>query len=502
MNLSCSRERKEDLWATFRREGQTLSTETTEYRAPWIIAYQAGSHRILRDGAIVVTGNEVTHVGRPGEIQSDRVVETNNIIAPGFISMHTHMHESPVDKGIAEDIDKRQFWSTNLIEILPPRSEALTRNDREVCTRVSISEHLRTGTTTVMQMGPDSDYTAQECDRVGLRAYIGESYRSGSWYTRNGKTVEYSWLSDDGQEAFERAVDFASRHVNTDRSRLITGFLNPSQVDTCSQELLRQTEEVSAKHGLLMQIHAAQSYSEFYEMTRRHGQTPIEWLSSIGLLNDRMIIGHGLFVTGSSWTNFPGDDVGLISAAGTSVAYNPWVFARNGIAMETFDAYRSRGTRVLLGTDTTTQSMLHSMRWASIITKVLEKRSDAGLAADVFNAATVEAANTLRRDDLGRIEAGAKADLTFWRTDSLFMTPTRDPIRSIVYYAEAEDIEATMVDGKIVMRDGEVKGLDTAQDLRDLQKTAEEMWSGWQNHDWAGRTIDQHIQPVYGDYNM
>jgi 5-methylthioadenosine/S-adenosylhomocysteine deaminase len=479
-----------------------LSTETIEYRAPWIIAYQAGSHKVLRDGAIAVTDGEITYVGRRGEVHSDKVVETNNIIAPGFISMHSHMHESPVDKGIAEDIDKRQFWSTNLIEILPPRSEALTRTDREVCTRVSIAEHLRTGTTTVMQMGPDSEYIAQECERVGLRAYIAESYRSGSWYTDNGKTVEYSWLDDDGQQDFDRAVDFATRRVNTDRSSLITGFLNPSQVDTCSEELLLQTEEVSAKFDLLIQIHAAQSYSEFYEMTRRHGKTPIEWLDGIGVLNERMIIGHGLFVTGSSWTNFPGDDVGLISAAGTAVAYNPWVFARNGIAMETFDTYRTRGTSVLLGTDTTTQSMLHSMRWASIITKVLEKRSDAGLAAEVFNAATVEAADVLRRNDLGRIEVGAKADLTFWRTDSLFMTPTRDPIRSIVFYAEAEDIEATMVNGKIVMRDGEVSGLDTAQDLRELQRTAERMWSGWQKHDWAGRTIDQHIEPVYGEYDM
>lgn len=477
-----------------------MSSERIEYRAPWIIAYQEGTHKILRNGAVVIDGDAITHVGRPGEAHCDKVVDTCNIIAPGFISMHSHMHESPVYKGIAEDIDKRQFWSTNLIEILPPRSDAMTRTDREICTRVSVAEHLRTGTTTVMQMGPDSDYVADVCERVGLRAYVGESYRSGKWHTRNGKTVEYSWFADGGQENFERAVDFATRYANRDCSGLVTGFLNPSQVDTCSEMLLQQTEEVSAKFGLLMQIHAAQSYSEFYEMTRRHGRTPIEWLHDIGLLNDRMIIGHGLFVTGSSWTSFPGDDVGLISAAGSSVAYNPWVFARNGIAMETFDSYRTSGVGVVLGTDTTTQSMLHSMRWASIITKVLERRSDAGLAADVFNAATKEAADVLGRTDLGRIEVGAKADLNFWRTDSLFMTPTRDPIRSIVYYAESEDIEATMVDGKIVMREGKVASLDTTQDLKDLQKVAERMWSGWQNHDWAGRTVSQHIEPVYGDY--
>lgn len=477
-------------------------SRTVEYRAPWIVAYQEGGHRLLRDGAVTVRDDRVVHVGRPGGVPADEVVTTNHVITPGFVSLHTHMHESPVDKGIAEDMDKRQFWSTNLIEILPPRSQSLGRADLHTCTRVSVAEHLRTGATTVVQMGPESEYVADLCRRVGLRAYIGESYRSGAWYTADGRNVAYRWADDGGAAAFERAAGFALRNRNADGTDLVTGFLNPSQVDTCSAELLRDSKALADEHGLLLQIHAAQSYSEFHEMTRRHGRTPIEWLADLDFLGPRTVIGHGLFVTGSTWTNFRGDDVGLLADSRTAVAYNPWVFARNGIAMETYDSYRARGVRVGLGTDTTTQSMLHSARWASIITKVLERDANAGYARSVFDSATTVAADVLGRDDLGRISAGAKADLCFWRADSMFMTPTRDPIRSLVYYAEAEDLERTMINGRVVLEHGAVDGLDTDADIAELQRIAERMWKQWPDHDWAGRTMDEHVPPSYPAFDL
>ena len=471
-----------------------------EYTAPWVVAFQDGEHRLLRNGAVVIEGDSVVHVGKPGEVRADRTENTDSIIAPGFISMHTHMQESPADKGIAEDMEKRQFWSTNLIEILPPRAKALTVDDMHACTRVSIAEHLRTGATTVMQMGVESDYVARMCEEVGLRAFIGESYRSGEWFTPDGKNVEYRWFEDDGRAAFEGGLDFALRHRNPSGDALVTGFLNPSQVDTCSADLLRRTRDAADEHDLLMQTHAAQSYSEFHEMTRRHARTPIEWLDDIGFLSERTLIGHGLFLTGTSWTNFHGDDLGLLARSGTTVVYNPWVFARNGIIMESYDSYQKHGVKVCLGTDTTTQSMLLSMRWASIVTKVFEHRADVGEARDVFNAATVRAADVLRRPDLGRIEVGAKADLVFWKTDTLTMVPSRDPIRTIVYYAEHSDIDRVMVGGRFSYENNAVRGLDEASDRRALQEASERVWEGWPSHDWASRTMDEHVPLSYPEF--
>jgi cytosine/adenosine deaminase-related metal-dependent hydrolase len=131
------------------------------------------------------------------------------------------------------------------------------------------------------------------------------------------------------------------------------------------------------------------------------------------------------------------------------------------------------------------------MRWTSVVSKIADRRTQVATAADVFNAATLNGAKALGRDDLGRIAPGAKADLLIWRGDSLFMTPLRDPVRNLVFSATAEDLQCSIIDGRVVMRDGVVPGYDPVELGRAVQQGAEAMWAGMQSRDWAGRDIEQ-----------
>jgi len=71
------------------------------------------------------------------------------------------------------------------------------------------------------------------------------------------------------------------------------------------------------------------------------------------------------------------------------------------------------------------------------------------------------------------------------------MTPLRDPIRNLVFSATAEDLETSIIDGKVVMRDGVVPGYDQVELGRAVQEGAEAMWNGMKERDWAGRDIEQ-----------
>jgi hypothetical protein len=207
-------------------------------------------------------------------------------------------------------------------------------------------------------------------------------------------------------------------------------------------------------------LHASQSVFEFDEMMRRHALTPIEWLAQIDFLGEWTILGHALLTAGHSWVQFPGDDLRLLAESGTAVAHCPWVFARRGVMMESFADYVARGITMTLGTDTSVQSMIEALRWAAVMGKLSKRQTDVSTARDVFDAATLGGARLLHRPDLGRLAPGCKADLLAWNLHSLFMVPLRDPIRNLVYSAQAEDLQDAMIDGRWVMRERVVLNAD------------------------------------------
>ncbi|HEX5499051.1 MAG TPA: chlorohydrolase family protein, partial [Thermomicrobiales bacterium] len=455
-----------------------------------IIAYQNGGHRHLQDGTIVIDGNEIVHVGRGFDGSVDETIDaTGMVVTPGFVNTHAHLYESPLDKSFVEDKGRRQFYLSGLFEYLPARSAAMTEADARACLAYSMAELLRTGTTTVMEIGSYPDEAARQAERFGLRLYMGPSYRSGRWYTDDGKTVKYAWDEAAGLAGLQRAIDFIERNDGAQNGRL-KGFLSPSQVDTCTPDLLRRSREAATSLGVPMALHTSQSVNEFLEMTQRHGQTPIEWLREIGFLGPDVILGHAIILAPGSWTNWAGDDIGILADTGTNVAHCVWVFARRGIAMESFARYLARGVNLTLGTDTCPQSMIEGLRYTAVVGKIIDRQTEVATAGDVFNAATLGGAKALNRDDLGRIAPGAKADLLLWRGDSLFMTPLRDPIRNLVYSAAAEDLDTVLIDGEIRMRGREIPGADLGQLTRNLQAAGERMWANVAKGDWAGRDID------------
>jgi cytosine/adenosine deaminase-related metal-dependent hydrolase len=472
--------------------GVSMPTERTKIKASHIIAYDGAQHRYLKDGVVVYEGDTIIHVGKTFDGQIDHLIDaTGKVVTPGFIDTHIHMAGSPLDKSFIEDHGKRNFYNSGLFEMLPARGAAQDMEANHCCVEFSLMELLHTGTTTALEMGPVHEYTAEQAARFGFRAYIGPMYRSGRWLTRDGKSVQWVWDEETGNKNFERAVDWIEQNDGA-HGGLVKGFLSPAQVDTCSEALLKRTREAANRLHVPIQIHASQSTIEFQEMVRRHGKSPIEWMHDIGFLGPDVILGHAIIITGTSWANYAGDDLAIMGGVGCSVAHAPWVFARRGIAMESFHRYQQAGVNMTLGTDTAPQSMIEAMRWASVISKIMDRQTEIATAADVFNAATLGGAKAIGRDDLGRICKGAKADLVIWEGESIWMTPLRDPIKNIVFNAQAADVKTVIVNGKTVMQDGVIPAAPDIKELtRRLQAAGERMWPNIPKGDWNEREADE-----------
>ena len=469
-------------------------------RAGHVIAFDGRGHRLLRDGVVVVEGDSILYVGPRFDGRVDETIDApDHIVTPGLISTHAHIAGSPLDRSFIEDRGNAQFWYSGLFEMLPVRGGAQDEEASRACVDFSMAELLRGGVTTVMEIGTLGEYVVERAPHYGLRVYMGQAFRSGTWLTRDGKRVEWEWNEEQGRQGLARAIDFHRRHDGA-HGDLVRCFVSPAQIDTCTPELLRDAKRFADEVRRPYQVHTSQSVVEFNEMVARHGKTPIAWMDELGVLGASTILGHAIVVGGSSWTNYPAGDVAVLADAGCSVAHAVWVFARRGIAMESFAAYPRAGVNMSLGTDTNPQSVIEAMRWAAVVSKIVERETESTTAAHVFDAATLGGARALGRDDLGRIAPGARADLVLWNGASWGLTPLRDPVKNIVYNATAEDIDRVWVNGRLVAEGGHVLAADEKTIFAALQAAGERMWPRMRQFDWAGRDADGLSPQTYPEW--
>jgi cytosine/adenosine deaminase-related metal-dependent hydrolase len=465
-----------------------------------VIAFDGRGHRLLRDGVVILDGDRIVSVG-PRQTASlgpdvENIDARDSVLTPGLISTHAHIGGSPLDRSFIEDRGNPQFFYSGLFELLPVRGAAQDDEATRACVDFSMAELLRGGVTTVMEIGGASEYVAQRAGDYGLRVYVGQSFRSGRWLTRDGRRVQWEWDEEQGRRGLAHAVEIHKKYDGA-HGDLVRCFFSPAQVDTCMPELLQASKRAADERQRPWQLHTSQSVVEFYEMLGRHGKTPVAWLRDLGVLGANAILGHAIVIGGSSWTNYPAGDVEIMADAGCSVAHAVWVFARRGVVMESFASYRRAGVNMSLGTDTNPQSVIEAMRWAAVVSKIVERNTEATTAAHVFDAATLGGARALGRDDLGRIAPGAKADLVLWKGASWGMTPLRDPVKNIVYNANPEDIGRVWVNGRLVVDAARVLAGDERKTLEALQAGGDRMWPKMKQFDWAGRDADALSPQTY-----
>jgi 5-methylthioadenosine/S-adenosylhomocysteine deaminase len=174
------------------------------------------------------------------------------------------------------------------------------------------------------------------------------------------------------------------------------GMACPAQIDTCSPELLRDSRAEAKARGISWQIHAAQSVVEFHEITRRHGFTPIQWLHEMGLLDERAVIGHGIFLDDHPSTPWHTKrDVSILAETGTTVAHCPTVFARRGITLKDFGRYRRNGVNMGVGTDTYPHNLLDELRLVAYLARTQASDPRTTTTTEIFDAATIGGARAL-----------------------------------------------------------------------------------------------------------
>ena len=444
--------------------------------ADWVIAWDAsaGRHAYLQNADVAFSGNALTFVGKGYGGAADEAIEGRGLmVMPGLVDVHSHPMLEAAYRGIREEHGVPEMYMSGLFE----RSQAYWPDDdgKLACAEAAYCELLLSGVTTVADLSGIIPGWLELAAKSGMRVVLAPWFASSRWVLRRSHDLEYEWNLDEGRRGMDAALKLVDG-LATHPSGRLSGMISPAQIDTCTEDLLRDSVAAARERSLPFTVHCAQGVSEFYEMVKRHGVTPVQWAHSLGLTGPGTILGHAIFIDEHSWLHWwSRKDIGILAETKTTVAHCPTPFARYGQTLESFGKYRRAGVNLGMGTDTVPQNMLEEMRWATVLGRIAAEDIKSLEMADVFHAATVGGATGLRRDDIGRLAPGARADLVLVDLTNPWMMPARDPLRSLVFHAADRAVRDVYVGGQKVVANGRVLTLNHADALGRLTEAQRRM---------------------------
>jgi len=398
---------------------------------------------VLRDHSVLIRDGKVEKIGKglrsPAEVEVDG---EGKIVLPGLINTHTHL-SMVLFRGYADDM-QLQDWLQKKIWPLEGR---LTEEACYQGALLGCAEMIMSGTTTFMDMYFHLEDIARAVDESGLRAFL--SYGIIDLFDPAKAKAE--------QEKSRQLFEFF-RNLGSSRVRFALG---PHAPYTCSAETLLWAKEFAEKNGLIFHIHIAETRKEQADSQQQHGARVVEYLSKTGALCDRMLAAHCVWLTKS--------EVDLLAKAGVSVAHCPvsnMKLASGGVAPlpEMFE----RGVTVGLGTDGAASNnsldMFETMKVCALLHKAQRWDPTVLNAQKVLDLATIGGARALGiEDEIGSIEAGKKADIIILDGNMPNMNPVHGKetiVSDLVYSASAANVNTTIVDGKVLMQNRQLRTLN------------------------------------------
>ncbi|KFG68641.1 amidohydrolase family protein [Microvirga sp. BSC39] len=465
-------------------------TVTVVRKAAWVVAWDEGAsrHVYMQGTDVAFSRAGILYVGPAYQDRADEEIAGASVmVMPGLVNVHCHSGDEPIAKGLFEDVGTAALWGNALYEY-----SALIDSDddaKAACQTVMLGDLMRSGVTTHLDIASPHAQWLTLAAQSGLRAYLAPGFREAQWRMAGSHRLDFEWNEARGRERYAEALAFVDE-ARAHSSGRIDGVIAPSQIETCSEELITDAVAEARRRGVRITIHAAQTMAEHEELLRRTGETAPAMLERLGVLGPDLILGHCIFLDHHSWTRQRSrDDLVRLARSGTSVAHCPVTFARSGMTLESLGSYQRAGVNVGIGTDSYPFNMLEEMREALICSRVAGRSVFDLDTGNLFFAATTGGARALGRSDIGRLAPGAKADLSLVDLSHPAMQPIHDPLRNLIHCAAERAIRDVYVDGQAVVKGRRVANLDYEGAVRELQDAQRRASRRAEHDDPQGRSL-------------
>lgn len=414
---------------------------------------------VLTDGAVLVDGVRIAAVGDRRRLLADHPEATvvdceNRLVLPGLVNTHTHLFQTLL-KGLGDDLPLKDWFD----RMTGPSAAMLTPEDVRAAARHGAVEAIRSGTTTVadfMYVHPVPGLTHEVVDglhAVGVRGVVGRGYMTAG--ADIGVPADLVETLDD---ALEDASELIGAINTTDG--LVQIGLAPAMIWTVDEATLRATRELADASGALIMMHVSETDFEIDFAAAHYGVGDVQVLERTGLLGPDLLAVHCV--------KCGGPEIDLLAHHDAKVSHNPCsnLYLASGIAP--IPAMLRAGLAVGLASDgpasNNNQNMVQALKFAALSQKGHHLDATVMTAETVLEMGTLYGAQALGQGDrIGSIEPGKLADIAVFDLDNAFVTPLHNQVSALAYAATGTEASTVLINGQIVMRDGQLTTVDEAE---------------------------------------
>ena len=401
----------------------------------------------IKNGYLAVKDGKISSLGPYSSLPSSlgnwpRESLDGDLVLPGLINTHTHIPMALL-RGWAEDLSLKD-WLERTRRF---REKFYNEEVVRLAARLALVELIQSGVTTFADMSVGQDIYLDIVRKSGLRAVLFETLMEYVYPEHCGKLIEF--LNGSGQDnLISRGAALHAPYSSTEE--IFHWF----------------KKEVKHKHDPLTSIHLAETEGEIEICRQRFGSRPVEILQSHGLLDKKLVAIHGVFLNQ--------EELELLSDRSVKLSHNPECNMKIGAGVAPVDRALKAGMTVALGTDSQAsnndQDMFGEMQSAACMQKVARRDPRVLPARKVFEMATTGAARALGLENkVGRLEAGLKADLVVVDFNRARLRPVFDPLSLIIYCLHGSDVKHSMVAGRWLMKENEVRVFDEQKVINEVE---------------------------------
>ena len=422
-----------------------------------IIITVDGNRRILNPGSIAINGSDIVAIDTPANITArykaaDTIDATGKVVMPGLINTHTHA-AMVMYRGLGNDLALMDWLQKY---IFPAEAKTVSPEFVRVGTRLALLEMIQSGTTLYSDMYYFEEEVARVTKAAGLRGVLGQTVIE--FPVPDAKTPA---------DALKRTEAFAKEFANDE---LITPSVAPHAVYTLDARTLTAVSDLARRLSIPVQIHLAETSAETGLSQERHKMRPVAILDSLKFWAPVTIAAHAVWITP--------DEVALLKQRNVGVSNNPESNMKLSSGTAPVMGYRKAGVNVGIGTDGAASNndldMFEAMRQAAFQQKLITMDPTAISAPEALEMATIGGARVVgQHARIGSLEPGKRADVIVVGLSKARQVPLFDPVAQIVYASRGDDVETTIVNGKILMRDRKMLTLDEARVLSDARAAAD-----------------------------